>query len=282
MLKKFLNLIIKKKNTENIGDSERYIEIDIAKEKLQQDEDDCINENLELNEEIKKEVVNDTNNKNLEEQESKLEKFLEDNKEYITEIKIRREKGIRAVDLYNEEVLEFNNYKECSKKLKVPMSYIKENLKYGYTDYLGEAINYLKEELGEVVESKEDYLSSNKTPIELFNNLNNRIFKSKIPKEKREEILSSEKIEPLKMHYKFECIDVEYDDYFKIYGAIIKRGGNKKIELLNSKGEVVEVFRTLDICAKHLKKDKNEITDMLKCGYSKVGRYEIRYSLRNI
>ena len=147
---------------------------------------------------------------------------------------------------------------------------------------MGVAINYLKQELGESVEDESEYLNNTKSPIELFNALNNKIFKSKISESKREEILSSEKIEPMKMHYKFECIDTEYDDYFKKYGAIIKRGGNKKIELVNQKGEVIEVFKSLDSCSNYLSKNRNEIIDMLKCGYTKVGRYEIRYSLRSI
>jgi hypothetical protein len=77
-------------------------------------------------------------------------------------------------------------------------------------------------------------------------------------------------------------LDNEYDDYFKKYGSIIKRGGKKKIELVNQKGEVIEIFKSLDKCAEHLKRDKKEISKMLKCGITKVGRYEIRYSLRNI
>ena len=92
-------------------------------------------------------------------------------------------------------------------------------------------------------------MNNNKSPLELFNMLNNKIFKSKISENKRDEILSSEKIEPMKMHYRFECIDTEYDDYFKKYGAIIKRGGKKKIELVNKKGEVIEIFKSLDSCS---------------------------------
>lgn len=288
MLKKIFSLINKKKNTEIIGDSDSNIEIDITKENTQKNEE-CIEiekKEKELIEEVDNEkVVEKENNEIIYSEDvdsDELEKILEENKDYIKDIKIKREKSIRVTDLYNEEVLIFDTHKECSKKLKIPMAYIKENLKYGYTDYLGEAINYLKEELGENIENKEDYLNSNKTPIEIFNNLNNKIFKSKISEQKRDKILYSSKIEPIKMHYKFECIDKEYDDYFKKYGSIIKRGGNKKIELVNQKGEVIEVFRTLEICAKYLKKDKNEIANILKCGYCKVGRYEIRYSLRNI
>ena len=48
------------------------------------------------------------------------------------------------------------------------------------------------------------------------------------------------------------------------------------------KGEVIEVFKSLDDCSKYLNKSKVEITNMLKYKENKVGRYEIRYSLRNI
>ena len=77
------------------------------------------------------------------------------------------------------------------------------------------------------------------------------------------------------MHYKFECLDEEYDRYYIKYKSIIKRGGKKKIELLNSKGEVIEVFKSLDDCSKYLNKSKSEITSMLKYKENKVGRYEI-------
>ena len=100
--------------------------------------------------------------------------------------------------------------------------------------------------------------------------------------DKRDEILCNEKIEPIKMHYVFECIDEEYDDYFKKYKSIIKRGGKKKIELVDKKGEVIEIFKSLDECATFINKEKNEVVDMLKYKETKVGRNEIRYSLRNI
>lgn len=277
MLKKIFNLINKKKNTENVNESENKVEIDSDIKAISTIKDDEINEEKEAVAQV--DVVI-----NLHEEpcEDKNEKLIKENEYYIKDIKIRREKGIRAVDLYNEEIVEFKTYKECSRKLKVPLAYIKENLKYGHTDYLGVVINYLKQELGEVVEDEIEYLNSSRTPIELFNILNNKIFKIKISEERRDEILSSEKIEPIKMHYKFECIDEDYDDYFKKYGAIIKRGGNKKVELINQKGEVIEVFKSLDSCSEYINKDRNEIVDMLKYGYTKVGRYEIRYSLRNI
>lgn len=223
------------------------------------------------------------------ETESKLEEiqciYLElskEDEEYIKGIKIKREKSIRAIDIYSEDVQEFKTHAECSKKLKIPMDYIKENLKYGYTDYLGQAINYLREELKLDIDGDNSYLESNKTPIELFNSLNNKIFTTKIPDYKREEILCSEKIDPVKMHYKFECIDEEYDKYFVKYKSIIKRGGKKRVELVDKKGEVIERFKSLDECATYLNKEKKEVIDMLKYKDTKVGRYEIRYSLKGL
>lgn len=206
----------------------------------------------------------------------------EEDKEYIKDIKIKRGKSIRAIDVYSEEIKEFKTHAECSKRLKIPMDYIKENLKYGYTDYLGQAINYLSEELKLDIDGESSYLESNKTPIELFNNLNNKIFTIKMSDSKREEILCSEKIYPVKMHYKFECIDEEYDKYFIKYKSIIKRGGKKRVELVDRKGEVIERFRSLDDCANYLNKEKNEVVDMLKYKDTKVGRYEIRYSLKGL
>lgn len=199
--------------------------------------------------------------------------------EYIKEVKINRGKSIKSIDVYTEEVRIFKTHIECSKELKLPLEYIKENLKYGYTDYFGKAINYLQKELN--IEEG-NYLYNNKSPIEIFNNLNNKIFTSKISEEKIDEILGSDKIEPIKMHYRFECIDEEYDDYFKKYKSIIKRGGKKKIELVNKNGEVIEIFKSLDDCARYLGKEKEEVVNMLKYFDTKVGRNEIRYSLRNI
>lgn len=208
----------------------------------------------------------------------------QDDLQFIIEAKSKRGKGIKAIDVYTQEEQIFKTHKECSRKLKVPIGYIKENLKYGYTDYLGDAINYLGKELqtSEYEVDEFAYLDTNKTPMEQFNTLNNKIFSEKISEDKRDEILSSEKIEPVKMHYKFECIDNEYDDYFNKYKSIIKRGGKKKIEIIDKKGEAIEVFKSIDDCANYFKKDRNEIVDMLKYGETKIGRQEIRYSLRNI
>lgn len=279
MFKKIFNLINKKKNIENTELEENFVGID-AREETTIKDNDKNNQEIENIDLVHEEII-EFDNKDVS-IEKELEIFLKENEGYIKDIKIRREKSIRSIDIYNEEILEFKSYKECSKTLKIPLAYIKENLKYGHTDYLGDAINYLKQELGEYIEDESEYLNNTKSPIELFNMLNNKIFKCKISENKRDEILSSEKIEPVKMHYRFECIDTEYDDYFKKYGAIIKRGGNKKIELVNKKGEVVEIFKSLDSCSNHLSKNRNEIVDMLKCGNTKVGRYEIRYSLRSI
>ena len=209
-----------------------------------------------------------------------IEELTKEDLEYIKEIKIKRGKSIRAIDVYTKEIKIFNTYKECSKKLKIPVEYIQENLKYGYTDYLGEAIKYLAKELDEV--EYLNYLENTKTPSQILTYLNSKIFTKKMCEEKRDEILCSEKLEPVKMYYTFECIDEEYDDYFRKYKSIIKRGGKKKIELIDKNGEAIEIFKSLDECATFLNKEKNKIVDMLKYKDTKVGRYEIRYSLRNI
>lgn len=211
-----------------------------------------------------------------------IETLSKEDLEYIKDIKIKRGKALKAIDVYTKEPQIFKTHKECSKKLKIPVEYIKENLKYGYTDYLGEAIQYLGKELNLDQSDYINYLDSNKTPSQMLSYLNNKIFTVKISEEKREEILCSEKIEPVKMHYMFECIDDEYDDYFRKYKSIIKRGGKKKIELVDKKGEVIEIFKSLDECANYIKKEKSQLVDMLKYKETKVGRYEIRYSLRNI
>ena len=215
------------------------------------------------------------------EAEAEAENLNDEDKLYIIDAKIRRGKSIKAIDVYTNEEQVFDTYKQCSKVLKVPIEYIVENLRYGHTDYLGEAIKYLSKEL-RLSEYSNDYINNNKSPLEIYNDLNNKIFTLNISELKRDDILSNNKIDPIKMHYKFECLDYEYDKYYKKYKSIIKRGGKKKIELLNGKGEVIEVFKSLDDCSNYLNKSKSEITSMLKYKENKVGRYEIRYSLRNI
>lgn len=302
MLKKFFNRLIK---NNNLKKDEKILEntSDVQ-------EETCITEEINILENDNKEIIDGEAaaiivEENLEDivsnvDEINIEKECEESKEtikeeiikdnienldaedieYLKNIKIVRGQSIRAIDLYTEEEIIFKSHKECSRKLKLPLEYIVENLKYGYTDYLGEAIVYLSKELK--YNEGLNYLDSNKTPLEIFNNLNNKIFTSNISEIKRDEILSNEKIEPVKMHYRFECIDEEYDDYFIKYKAIIKRGGKKKIELVDKNNEVIEIFKSLDECSKHLGKTKNEIVDMLKYKNTKVGRHEIRYSLRNI
>ena len=288
MLKKFFNRFKKKSEEskvleikENVINKDEKIvdtldEISIEKEdklKLENEEKE-INiiervDNLE-------QIIN-----NAPEAEAEAEELDDEDKRYIIDAKIKRGRSIKAIDVYNNEEQIFDTHKQCSKVLKLPIEYIAENLRHGHTDYLGEAIKYLSKEL-RLSEYSNDYTNNNKSPLEIYNDLNNKIFTLNISESKRDDILSNNKIDPIKMHYKFECLDEEYDRYYIKYKSIIKRGGKKKIELLNSKGEVIEVFKSLDDCSKYLNKSKSEITSMLKYKENKVGRYEIRYSLRNI
>ncbi|MCC0634013.1 hypothetical protein KGF48_16390 [Clostridioides sp. ZZV15-6388] len=223
--------------------------------------------------EVEEKQVSDTN-----------EYLTEEDLNYIKEIKIRRGRSIKAINLYTKEEKTFDTHIQCSKNLKVPLGYIRENLKYGYMDYFGEAINYLSKVLKveEYCKNEWSYLENSKSPSEIFNILNDKIFSTRLSDKKRNEILTNDKIETIKMNYKFECIDEEYDEYFKKYKSIIKRGGKKKIELVNKKGEVLEIFKSLEECSIYLQKEKNEVIQMLKYGDTKIGRNFIRYSLRNI
>ena len=285
MLKKFFNRFKKKSEEskvleikENVINKDEKIvdtldEISIEKEELKlENEEKEINiiervDNLE-------QIINNA-------PEAEAEELDDEDKRYIIDAKIKRGRSIKAIDVYNNEEQIFDTHKQCSKVLKLPIEYIAENLRHGHTDYLGEAIKYLSKEL-RLSEYSNDYTNNNKSPLEIYNDLNNKIFTLNISESKRDDILSNNKIDPIKMHYKFECLDEEYDRYYIKYKSIIKRGGKKKIELLNSKGEVIEVFKSLDDCSKYLNKSKSEITSMLKYKENKVGRYEIRYSLRNI
>ncbi|NMS91302.1 hypothetical protein HGQ85_15370 [Clostridioides difficile] len=212
------------------------------------------------------------------------ESLTEEDLDYIKEIKMKRGKSIKAINLYTREENIFDTHIQCSKDLKVPLGYIRENLKYGYMDYFGDAIKYLSKVLNieEYCKNEWSYLENSKSPSEIFNILNDKIFSTRLSDKKRNEILTNDKIEALKMNYKFECIDEEYDEYFKKYKSIIKRGGKKKIELVNKKGEVLEIFKSLEECSIYLQKEKSEVIQMLKYGDTKVGRNFIRYSLRNI
>lgn len=226
---------------------------------------------------VVKKQINCEDNINITKEENVTVEIPEEEKQYVKSIKIQREKRIKAIDVYTNDEIIFESYKECSKSLGVPIQYIKENLEYGYTDFFGEAVNFLSKKLKLDVSNKS---MGDKNIVEIFNFLHNELWNPDMGEEKREEILCSEKIEPVHMHYKFETMDDEYDDYYKKYGKIIRRGGKKKIELVDKKNEVIDVFKSLDDCADFFGKNKSEITERLKCGECKIGRYQIRYSLR--
>ena len=284
MLKKFFNRFKKKSEESKI--------LEIKENVINKDEKivDTLDE-ISIEKEDKLKLENEEKEINIIEKVDNLEQIInnapeaeeldDEDKRYIIDAKIKRGRSIKAIDVYNNEEQIFDTHKQCSKVLKLPIEYIAENLRHGHTDYLGEAIKYLSKEL-RLSEYSNDYTNNNKSPLEIYNDLNNKIFTLNISESKRDDILSNNKIDPIKMHYKFECLDEEYDRYYIKYKSIIKRGGKKKIELLNSKGEVIEVFKSLDDCSKYLNKSKSEITSMLKYKENKVGRYEIRYSLRNI
>lgn len=235
-------------------------------------------EDIQLEDQVVvKKQINCEDNINITKEENVTVEIPEEEKQYVKSIKIQREKRIKAIDVYTNDEIIFESYKECSKSLGVPIQYIKENLEYGYTDFFGEAVNFLSKKLKLDVSNKS---MGEKNIVEIFNFLHNELWNPDMDEEKREEILCSEKIEPVHMHYKFEIMDDEYDDYYKKYGKIIRRGGKKKIELVDKKNEVIDVFKSLDDCADFFGKNKSEITERLKCGECKIGRYQIRYSLR--
>ncbi|MBS6509487.1 MAG: hypothetical protein KH369_14910 [Paraclostridium bifermentans] len=235
-------------------------------------------EDIQLEDQVVvKKQINCEDNINITKEENVTVEIPEEEKQYVKLIKIQREKRIKAIDVYTNDEIIFESYKDCSKSLGVPMQYIKENLEYGYTDFFGEAVNFLSKKLKLDVSNKS---MGDKNIVEIFNFLHNELWNPDMDEEKREEILCSEKIDPVHMHYKFEIMDDEYDDYYKKYGKIIRRGGKKKIELVDKKNEVIDVFKSLDDCADFFGKNKSEITERLKCGECKIGRYQIRYSLR--
>lgn len=235
-------------------------------------------EDIQLEDQVVvKKQINCEDNINITKEENVTLEIPEEEKQYVKSIKIQREKRIKAIDVYTNDEIIFESYKECSKSLGVPIQYIKENLEYGYTDFFGEAVNFLSKKLKLDVSNKS---MGEKNIVEIFNFLHNELWNPDMDEEKREEILCSEKIDPVHMHYKFEIMDDEYDDYYKKYGKIIRRGGKKKIELVDKKNEVIDVFKSLDDCADFFGKNKSEITERLKCGECKIGRYQIRYSLR--
>ncbi|MFR0019036.1 MAG: hypothetical protein ACLRU3_03670 [Paraclostridium sp.] len=266
-------------------DENKDVEINLNSEEL---ENNIIEDIIEMKNEkvediqledqvVVKKQINCEDNINITKEENVTVEISEEEKQYVKSIKIQREKRIKAIDVYTNDDIIFESYKECSKSLGVPIQYIKENLEYGYTDFFGEAVNFLSKKLKLDVSNKS---MGDKNIVEIFNFLHDELWNHDMDEEKREEILCSEKIEPVHMHYKFEIMDDEYDDYYNKYGKIIRRGGKKKIELVDKKNEVIDVFKSLDDCANFFGKNKSEITERLKCGECKIGRYQIRYSLR--
>jgi hypothetical protein len=257
-----------------------------AEEKAEEtDESNELEYNIELIEENRDEKVFEIE-ETLQENDNQdvANNELEVDADFIKEVKIKRAKSIKAINIYTNENIEFKTHADCSRKLKVPLSYIKENILYGYTDYFGDAINYIGEQLGLMEYSKKSdkYLDSGKNPFETYKQLNDRIFSPKVSEEKRGYILGSSTIEPISMTYSFECLDYEYDDYFHKYKEIIKRTGKKKVELVKKNGDVLEVFKSIEECANFLEIDKTKVHEMLKCGDTKVDRNYIRYSFRKI
>ena len=292
MFKKIMNSF-KKKNKENIViNKEVLLKEEIVENVVSKQEEKQIIETTKLSLEIKSEVkiiktvdnqenaddIKKIENNNIEKQQKVLTK---EDIEYIKELKILRENKIKSINIYTKEEIEFESYDKCAKKLKVPKEYIIENLRYNDTEYFGDAIKYLSEKLN-TKEYENNYIKNNKSPIQVYNDLNNKIFNKSISNKKREEILNSVEINPTKMHYTFEITDIDYDNYYLEYKDIIKRGGKKKIDLINTKGEVIKVFKSIDECASHLKKEKDYINHALKLGNTKINRYEIKYSTRNI
>ena len=280
---------VKEENTTDFDvqtiDENKDVEINLNSKELEnniiEDVIEMKNEKVEdiqlENQVVVKKQINCEDNINITKEENVTVEIPEEEKQYVKSIKIQREKRIKAIDVYTNDEIIFESYKECSKSLGVPMQYIKENLEYGYTDFFGEAVNFLSKKLKLDVSNKS---MGDKNIVEIFNFLHNELWNPNMDEEKREEILCSEKIDPVHMHYKFEIMDDEYDDYYKKYGKIIRRGGKKKIELVDKKNEVIDVFKSLDDCADFFGKNKSEITERLKCGECKIGRYQIRYSLR--
>lgn len=290
MLKKLLNFIKVNKDDKQTKEEVKDVKIEVEEikpqENLKQDESDIaeeIDDNQVTNEYDKEEIEEKVIIKEekscelINKEDKKINELTDEEKEYIKLAKIQRGKKIKAIDVYSNEEFIFETHKECSKKLGVPIEYIKENLQYGYTDYFGDAIKFLSKKLKVDINPKK---IGNKNIIEVFNFLHEELWNKEISEEKREEILSSNKIDAIHMHYKFEDLDKEYDEYFKTYGKIIRRGGKKRIELIDKKQEVIEVFKSVDDCAKFFDKNKSEITIRLKLGECKIGRYEIKYSLR--
>lgn len=212
------------------------------------------------------------------------EVLTQEDADFIKMAKIQRGKSIKAKNIYTSEEKIFISHKECAKKLKIPLGYIKENLMYGDTEYFGASIDYIGNQLGmfDYSGNESKYIYNRKSPYEVHRELSDRIFSPKISERRREEILSNGDIEPVRMSYSFECLDYEYDDYYEKYKEIIKRTGKKKVELVKKNAEVIQVFKSVEQCAEFLDIDRNKIQDMLKYGETKIDRNYIQYSFRKL
>lgn len=188
LLKKFINkvkhLVEQNKDNSKIHKKDKVV---YKEESVKTDKNNKTSETKE----VKKDGIHNEDRTYNESKEHKKEKIenksieivSEDDKCYIKDIKIKRGMSIKAIDVYTKEERVFKTHKECAKNLGIPIEYIKENLKYGYTDYLGGAIKYLSKELN-LEKEYESYLDSNKKPSQILTILNNKIFTSKISKEK--------------------------------------------------------------------------------------------------
>ena len=162
MLKKLLNFIKTNKEEKiNKEEIELHIEQEIIEEKVIKSEEIIIQEDIsnEPEEPEKIETIKSINQvaqekKDDKEQNEEVHILTKEEQDYIKLVKIQRGKKIKAIDVYTNEEIIFDTHKECSKKLGVPIDYIKENLQYGYTDYYGEAVKFLSKKLRFDISSK--------------------------------------------------------------------------------------------------------------------------------
>ncbi|WGX76994.1 hypothetical protein QJS64_08345 [Paraclostridium bifermentans] len=139
-------------------------------------------EDIQLEDQVVvKKQINCEDNININKEENVTVEIPEEEKQYVKSIKIQREKRIKAIDVYTNDEIIFESYKECSKSLGVPMQYIKENLEYGYTDFFGEAVNFLSKKLKLDVSKKS---MADKNIVEIFNFLHNELWNHDMDEEK--------------------------------------------------------------------------------------------------
>lgn len=106
MFKKIFNLINKKKHVKNT---------EVGEENLIKDDNKNNQEIDSIETKIEKVTSFDNEEVSIEEE---LEMFLKENEEYIKDIKIRRGKSIRSVDIYSEEVLDLKLIRSVVKLLR--------------------------------------------------------------------------------------------------------------------------------------------------------------------